>query len=121
MAGFISAFSLPTRTLRRFTLSLASSNSAISSCSLQKARITRTPLRFSRVLPSSLSSAACALVNSGMDLVMMPKTMRLNTGSVAAKMSALFTSMVKAMSMAPSTMKGLLKSRRRARFNPFCT
>ncbi len=52
---------------------------------------------------------------------MMPKTTTHSSGMATTKTSAHFTSMVKAMIMAPKTMKGLRSKRRSVRFNPFWT
>ena len=50
-----------------------------------------------------------------------PNTTRHRSGMAAAKISAAFQSMVKAITMAPNTTKGLRSSRRRVMLMPFCT
>ena len=52
---------------------------------------------------------------------MIPNTTANSTGITPAKMSAAFTSMVKAMIMAPNTIKGERRKRRSTRFTPVCT
>ena len=52
---------------------------------------------------------------------MMPKTITASTGIATTKMSAAFTLIVKAMIIAPKTMKGERRKRRRKRLTPFCT
>ena len=50
-----------------------------------------------------------------------PKTITDSTGIATTKMLAALQSMVKAMIIAPMTMKGLRRNRRRNMFTPFCT
>ena len=52
---------------------------------------------------------------------MMPNTTTDSTGMTTTKIRAAFTSMVKAMAMAPNTMKGDLKKRRKNKLTPDCT
>ena len=98
-----------------------SSKEAISVSSFPKARSTRTPVRFSRVAPSTLSSRPCTFLYKGMLTSMMPNTTAERAGMAATNQSAARASIVKAMIMAPNTTKGDLSSRRRARFSPVCT
>ena len=111
----------PTKRLSLVSARLLSSNSSTDCSSRQKARITRTPVRFSRVSAVTRSSPAWTLPKSGMLMSMMPKTTAKRTGMVTAKTRALRKSMVKAITMAPRTMKGLRSRSRRPRFRPFCT
>ena len=90
-----------------------------SSCT--KARITRTPDRFSRVAPVTPSRFSRTLFCSGMLPRMMPKTIRNSTRMTPAKIRALPESMVKAMISAPKTTKGERSSRRKPRLIPVCT
>ena len=101
--------------------SFFSSKEAISASSLPKARSTRTPVRFSLVVPSTLSSRPCTFLYRGMLRSMMPNTTTDSTGMANANHSAACASMVKAMIMAPNTTKGERKSSRKARFSPVCT
>ena len=52
---------------------------------------------------------------------MMPKTTMDSRGITTTNTMADFTSTVKAMIMAPNTMKGDRRNRRRNRFRPVCT
>ena len=111
----------PTKRLSFVRARLLASKSETDCSSRQKARITRTPVRFSRVSAVTRSSPAWTLPKSGMLMSMMPKTTAKRTGMVTAKTRALRKSMVKAITMAPRTMKGLRSRRRRPRLRPFCT
>ena len=51
----------------------------------------------------------------------MPNTTKESRGIAAAKISADFTSMVKAMIMAPNTINGERRNRRSVRLTPDCT
>ena len=51
----------------------------------------------------------------------MPKTMINRIGITAAKMSAISKFMENAIIIAPKTINGLLRNRRRNIFMPFCT
>ena len=83
--------------------------------------MTLLPVRFSLVMPSTLSSAACTFLYSGILTSMMPNTTTDSSGMVTTNTSAAFTSIVNAMTIAPNTINGERKNRRRTRFTPFCT
>ena len=83
--------------------------------------MTRTPVRFSRVAPSTLSRPACTCLYRGMVHSITPNTTTASRGMATTNTSAAGTSMVKAITMAPNTTKGERSSSRRARFRPFCT
>ena len=89
--------------------------------SLQKARSTRTPVRFCRVAEVTWSRPACTCLYLGMVISIMPNTITQSTGITPTNTSAAWASMVKAMIMAPNTTKGDRSSRRRHRFTPLCT
>ena len=72
-------------------------------------------------MPSTLSSPACTFLYRGMVHIMMPNTTRASRGMATTKISALLTSMVNAMIMAPNTMMGERRNRRRTMFTPDCT
>ena len=56
-----------------------------------------------------------------MQLNIMPNTTANRSGMMTAKTHALFTSIVKAMIIAPNTTNGDRSSSRSARFSPVCT
>ena len=82
--------------------------------------MTRAPSRFSRVAPSTRSSAACTPRIMGMFTAMMPNTTAASAAMANTKISAHFTSMVKAMTIAPNTTKGERRNRRSVMFTPVC-
>ena len=121
VSGFMSAEMRPTNRLSFVRPRFFSSNSATDCSSRQNARMTRTPVRFSRVSAVTRSSPACALPKSGMLTIMMPNVTAKSIGMVTANTSAHLTLIVKAMIIAPNTMNGLRKSRRNPMFRPVCT
>lgn len=78
-------------------------------------------VRFSLVAPSTLSSPACTFLNRGIVHIIMPNTTTESAGIVTTKINAAFTSMVKAITMAPNTIKGERRNRRSTIFTPLCT
>ena len=83
--------------------------------------MTRTPVRFSRVAPRTLSNPDWTALYRGMVHSITPNTTAASRGMVTTNTKAAGTSMVKAITMAPNTTKGDRSSRRKARFRPFCT
>ena len=118
VSGFISAENLPTNICILFNARLASSNCSFSSASLLKARITRTPVRFSRVMPSTRSRLACTFLYKGMLISITPNMTIDKSGIATTKIRAAFTSMVKAMIIAPNTINGERKNNRSTRLTP---
>ena len=111
----------PTNSFSFVSARLLSSNSATDCASRRNARITRTPVRFSRVRPVTRSKPDCAFLNSGILTSMMKKVTASSTGIDTAKMTAQRALIVKAMTIAPTTMNGLRSKRRKPMFRPFCT
>ena len=116
-----SADILPTNTWIFTSRLFSSSKATVSFFCRLKARITRTPSRFSRVVNSTRSSWRCTFLYNGMLTSRMPNTTMQSTGIVTANTMAVRTSTVNAMIMAPNTTKGDRSSRRRVMFTPFCT
>ena len=97
------------------------SNSFTDSSSRQNARMTRTPVRFSRVSPVTRSRAACTFLKSGMLTSIMKMTPTNKSGIATTNTSAHLKLMVNAMIMEPMTMNGLRRRRRSPMLIPFCT
>ena len=116
-----SAESFPTNSFSFVSMILLSSNSRTASSSRQKARMTRTPVRFSRVSPVTESRRACTFPNKGMLRYMITNTTRNNIGIATAKIRAHLVLMVKAMTMDPSTTNGLRRRSLSPILTPFCT
>ena len=76
--------------------------------------MTRTPVRFSRVVAVTLSSWPCTRRYIGIVISMMENTMMHSATITPAKISAQRVSMVKAMIIAPKTTNGERSSRRSA-------
>ena len=72
-------------------------------------------------MPSTASRPPCTFRYMGVVIIMMPNTTRDSSGIAATNTRAAFTSTVKAMIMAPNTIKGERKNRRSTMFTPFCT
>ena len=121
MTGLRRAESFPTNSFNFVSAALLSSNSRTASSSRQKARMTRTPVRFSLVRPVTVSRHPCTLPKSGMLRYMMTNTTRKSTGMATVKIRAQRVLIVNAMTMEPSTIKGLRRRRRSPMFTPFCT
>ena len=119
--GFINAEILPTKSCPLTNSPLALEKFSVSCFSLPKALITRTPERFSLAFPVITSSFPWTFLYRGEVIAISPKMITESTGIVTTKIRAIFTLMVKAMTMAPKTIKGLLRKSRRNRFRPFCT
>ena len=68
--------------------SVFSSKDVTSASSLQKARSTRTPVRFCRDTEVTLSRDACTRLYMGMVISIMPKTMMHSTGMTPTNTSA---------------------------------
>ena len=94
------------------------SKSLISSSSLQNALITLTPVRFSLVLPSTLSRAVCTSLYLGIHQYITPNTTSDRTKMVITKIKPISTSIINAIIMAPITMKGERKNNLSVRFTP---
>ena len=119
--GFISAAMRPTLSWASFSSLLAFAKRSASASSRPKARTTRTPVRFSRVAEVTASSFCCTRLYIGEVSFITPKTITASTGMAMTKMLAAPQSMVKAITIAPMTMNGLRRNRRRNMFTPFCT
>ena len=72
-------------------------------------------------MPITLSRPPCTFRYMGVVMIMMPNTTRESSGMAATNTRADFTSMVKAMIMAPNTINGERRNRRSTMFTPFCT
>ena len=94
---------------------------ASSSSSLQKARITRIPVRFSLAVRRTSSSFACTDFIIGIFRYMMPKTTIDNRMIAPTKLSAALKSIVNAMIMAPNTTNGERRNSLSAILTPFCS
>ncbi len=116
--GFIRPEMEPTLRCIRFKVSFSSEKDDISSFSFLKALMTLTPSKFSPVLVRMVSRADWTFLYMGMVMTMMPKTTIESTGIVTTKIRAAFTFTVKAMIMAPKTMKGERRKRRRVMLTP---
>ena len=108
----------PTKSCTLVSISLLSLNSFISSSSLPNARITRAPVKFSLVLPSTRSKDACTRLYSGIVTSITPNTTTDNRGIVITNIIAAFTSTVKAIIIAPKTTNGDRIKRRSTMFTP---
>ena len=104
--GFSRAESRPTRTAVSAKSSLASAKRPISSFCLEKARITRAPSRFSRVIREILSSFLCMTLKNGTDRLITTYKTRTIKGKAMTKIRESCTSTVKAMTTAPMARKG---------------
>ena len=118
VTGFISApivpaFSLPFVKARFFSRKFLRSSS-----SLQKARTTRTPVKFSRAASTTLSDFSCAFLYSGVVMPMMSATATNSAGITAANTHADGGSIKNAAIIAPNTIKGERRNRRRNMFTP---
>ena len=71
--------------------------------------------------PSTESSPACTFLYIGMVIIIIPNTTTDSRGMVTTKINAAFTSMVKAMTMAPNTINGERRKSRSTILTPFCT
>ena len=100
---------------------MLSSNSATDCSSLQKALITLTPVRFSIVSLVTLSSPDCTFLKSGILTSIIDNITTKSTGIVTTNTMAHFTLIVKAITIAPITINGLLSISRKAILRPFCT
>ena len=94
------------------------SKSLISSSSLQNALITLTPVRFSLVLPSTLSSALCTSLYLGIHQYMTPKITADSIIMVITNRIPISTSMVNAITTAPATIKGERRKSLSVRLTP---
>ena len=121
VSGFIRPEIFPTNFCISVRRSFFSRKCVCSCSSRQNARITRTPVRFSRVSPSTLSRAPCTRRYSGMVQIIMPNTTTESIGIATTKIIAAFTSTVNAIIIAPNTMNGERRNRRSTRFTPDCT
>ena len=92
--------------------------SAISLSSIPKARITRTPERFSRVLLRILSTPDCTLLYIGMVISIIPKTTTERPSMTARKFRPDSRSIEKAIIIAPNTTNGERKSSLNVRLSP---
>ena len=92
-----------------------------SSSSRPKARITRTPDRFSRVCSVSLSSTACMRLYMGEVRFISVNTMTDSRSIVNTNITDTRAFTAKAIIIAPNTIKGERRNRRRNRLSPFCT
>ena len=119
--GFISAEIRPTSFCTDVRRSLLSRKRRLSSSSRPKARMTRAPLRFSRVSPSTRSRRLCTFWYSGIHSSIIPNTTTDRTGIANTKFIAERTSMIKAMIIAPTTTNGERSRSRRVMFTPDCT
>ena len=72
-------------------------------------------------MPSTLSRALCTFLYMGMVIIITPNTTTANSGIATTKISALFTSMVNAIIMAPNTMIGERRNSLSTMFTPDCT
>ena len=118
VTGFVSAEIRPTINCILVNALFSSEKRVISSCSLWKARITRTPVRFWRTLPNTWSSFSWTLRYNGIVINMIPKTTIASNGMTIANTTAAFTSTVNDITIAPNTINGERKSRRSTIFVP---
>ena len=116
--GFIKAEIFPTKVCSLVNCSFSALKWLISSSSLLNARITRTPVRFSLVIPSTRSSCDCTFLYSGMLESIMPNTTTDRSGIVITKIMAALKSIVNAIIIEPNTMNGERMNRRSTRFVP---
>ena len=119
--GFIRAEMRPAKFCTRLCSSFAWEKRAISFSSLRKARSTRTPNKFSRTTPVTLSRFFCTCLYIGVVLSMIEKTITAKTGMITANIQAPFTSTANAIAAAPNTMMGERKSKRSVKFTAACT
>ena len=121
VSGFVSPEIIPANFCKAVSRSFPSKKASFSLSSRLKARMTRTPVRFSLVIFKIVSSAPCTFLYIGFVTPMTVKTTRDKSGIVTTKMSAACTSMVNAMTMAPNTINGERRNRRSTMLMPFCT
>ncbi len=119
VTGFISPEIFPTNICIAASPSLRSLNWAVSSSSRWNARITRTPVKFSRVRSVTASSLPCTFLYSGIVARITPNTTSDSAGIAAAKIRAEDTSIVNAITIAPNTINGDRRNKRRAMLTPF--
>ena len=119
--GFMSAATLPTFICAFAREEFIFVNFSFCISSLPKARMTRTPPRFSRVAPVTSSRFFCTFLYIGAVINIIPKTITNITIIATTKIKAICGFIVKAIIIAPNTINGLLKNRRRNIFAPFCT
>ena len=121
VAGFSIADSRPTRIAVRVWSSVASSKRPCSSPVRAKARITRTPDRFSRSTSVSRSSFFCTCRCSFMVLRITRVITTTNSGIATMMTSDSFRSMVIAMMMPPMHKKGARITRRISIATAYCS
>ena len=112
---------LPTCCWLSASFSLIAANSRTWVSSLPNARITRTPFRFSRVAAVTLSKFFWVCLYLGFVIFMIPKTITNSTLIAATKISAKWAFRANTITIAPNTMKGDRRNRRRNILMPFCT
>ena len=111
----------PTPTCIWVSFSFSRRNSSISEAWRLKARTTRTPSRFSRVVFMMRSSWPWFARYIGAVVRMIPNTTMKRITMVTAKMRPARALIVKAMTMAPNTMNGERMKRRSAMLTPLST
>ena len=108
LTGLSSAEILPALTAAFSMSSALSLKRSISCCCFEKALTALAPTRFSRVMSEVLSSFFCIDLKKGIVLVVTSHITIATSGMTRTKISANFTSIIKAIIVEPITRNGAL-------------